>query len=508
MTPARPQRRLLAAIFTTALVLRLLRAGARWHEDAWLYSVYPAEVVDLVRTGAWHRVPFTFTGLHPPAWPVWHSVLELADPRPVWWLLGSVGWSVAAVWLVARRSVVAGLLLATAPVAVHYSAEVNQYPLLLCALAGLWTCEAPAEARVHRGVVLWGGLAAWTHLLGGVAAMVAAATLPRRQRSRTVGALAVCGVPLLPGVWAAMGGEGTFGQPGLEPSLVWSDAVGRFGGLGLVVVAAAAVSARASPRLAAGVVAAVGTLLVMVLLRIAAPHQFPYWLTVMPPMVLLAARAERLRWLLVAVAMAQGAWQLGFDGQRVGTVLQDVRAQERAVDVAIQRLETPWSCPTHKLEPDCSGDALVLLRPPGRNDDDKTRTSAVLWRVLPTWRAPRVALPGIPLSSSEYRAGQPRLVSMPHGRFVVYVHDHPRDRLSRVVSDHARAHIVVSEVGAHSDFLAEVAERTGATFAAVGTDWLWSSSPTTGAQPPGSGGRGPAGSPESRLPPTLDRLRP
>ena len=446
-----------------AVVLRILRGIVRWHEDAWLYSVYPAETLDLLRSGAVLQVPFTFTGLHPPAWPVLHSLTELLDPRPLWWLVESTLLSTIAVWLVARRSPVAGLLLATAPVAVHYSAEVNQYALLTCALAGLWATRTDPTTPTSRGVVAWGLLAAWTHILGAIAATIAAISLPPPQRKRTTTYLALGMAPLAIGILQAAGDTGTFTQPPFTANLVLSDLFSRFGALGLVLPPLAAFGAKRSPRLALATLTATATIAAFVALRVAAPHQFPYLLTVLPPLVLLAASVPWAARILVPVALLQGTWQAAFDLQRLHHIHTDLHTAARAVDTAFDQLHTPWTCPTTTLDPSCSGDALVLLRPPGRNDDDKTRFSPVLWRIPPWWSAPRIVLPQVPLRSSDHRYGQPRLVTTPRGRFAVYVHDQPRPTLADLPSLHARALLVVSDTGAHSDFLRQTERHTGTT---------------------------------------------
>ena len=89
----------------------------------------------------------------------------------------------------------------------------------------------------------------------------------------------------------------------------------------------------------------------------------------------------------------------------------------------------------------------MLLRLPGQNDDDKTRFSAELWRIRPWWPAARVLPPtatGERFDWGDHRNGQPRLVSFPHGDFVVYVHDQVRPSLAHIGAQHAQAWLVVS----------------------------------------------------------------
>jgi hypothetical protein len=458
-----------------AVLLRAPRVAARWHEDAWLYSAYPAEVRHALQSGDLVGLLTTFTGLHPPAWPVLHSLTEWLSPRPLWWLLESGLLSVGAVVLLARRSPLAGLVLATAPVAVHYSVEVNQYALLTFALAGLWSTDARAGDGVHRSLVAWGWLAGWTHLLGAFAALLAVLTLPASQRWRSLVALLVGFLPLAPGVLLALSADSTFTQPPLEAALVLSDLLGRFGGLGLLLPVLALVSASKAPRLAVGWLGASAVWVGFVGLRVAAPHQFPYLLTVLPPLALAVAHLPRAWRFVVPLAVLQSGWQLAFDGMRGNALYTDISAADRSVDHALAALQAPWTCPGLTLDPTCSGDALVLLRPPGRNDDDKTRTSAVLWRIKPWWSAPAIHLPQLPPGSPDHRYGQPRLVSLPQGRFAVYVHDHVRPTLVEPFEQHARALLVVSDVGPESSVLQDAAKLLQQPPQKVGQDYLFES---------------------------------
>ncbi len=455
-----------------ALLMRVPRGLARWHEDAWRYSVYPSQVLHKLQSGLLQELPFTFTGLHPPAWPLLHAVTELASPRPMWWLVESIVLSTGAVVLLARRSVLAALVLATAPVAVHYSAEVNQYALLTFALAGLWSTSTESAARVHRPVVAWGLLAGWTHILGAVAAALAVGTLPRRQRSMSLLVLSVGLLPLLPGVWAAADEASTFLQPSLEPWLIVTDLVGRFGVFGLLLPVLGGRMIRREPRLAVGVVGGAVVLGGFVVARVAAPHQFPYLLTLLPPLALLAVRAPTARRVLLPLVVVQAGWQLVFDGVRLQAIASDLRAPPRAIDVALDALEEPWTCPDLILDSDCAGDALVLLRPPGRNDDDKTRTSSVLWRIRPWWAAPRIQLPQVDAGAPEHRYGQPRLVSTPRGPFAVYVHDQVRPTLRDVFEQHPSVWLVISGVGPGASMLEEASKLGERPAQAIGPDHL------------------------------------
>lgn len=453
-------------MLAAAFVLRALRVVTRWHEDAWLYAAYPSDTVDALARG---QLPTAFTGLHPPAWPLLHALSELLLPVPLLWLSSSALLSLGAVVLLARRSVLSAAVLATAPVAVHYAAEVNQYALLTFALAGLWSRPPPRDtAHIDLRLVAWGALAGWTHILGAIAALLALVTLPHRSRLRTTALLALALSPLAVGVFTAAAQSSTFSQPPLRPTLIAQDWLARFGVGGLLLTALLLRPARDEHTTA--VVGSSLFIVIFIALGVAAPHQFPYWLVPLPALALLASSA---RWphVLVGLCVLQAAWQLAFDSMRVQAILADLSRADRAVDVALSELSEPWTC-SGAPTPSCSGDALVLLRPPGRNDDDKTRTSSVLWRIEP-WRfAPRVwPTPGF--DWADHRLGQPRLVHRSTGLHVVYVHDHLRPSLARLTEAHHRVWLVVSEPGQHAEYTRQLDDLLQGTASPIGADRLY-----------------------------------
>ena len=66
-----------------AVLLRAPHALVRWEETAWRYAGYPAETLALLRAGDVGGLAGTFTGLHPPLWPLLHSALEVWAPVPL-----------------------------------------------------------------------------------------------------------------------------------------------------------------------------------------------------------------------------------------------------------------------------------------------------------------------------------------------------------------------------------------------------------------------------------------
>ena len=448
-----------------AALLRTAHGLARWEETAWRYAGYPAETLEALAAGAFGRLAGTFTGLHPPLWPLLHSLSEIWAPVPLLWLGAGVLCSVGAVALTAAENPKAGLLLAASPIQVHYCAEVNQYPLAVLWVALAWLL---AGRRRPIGLGLAVALAGWTHLLAGVVALLAVLRLSRRQ-ALLAGVVAVLLlVPLAVPVLGVLGDDATFRQPAFSATLVAADWRARFGLAGAGVLGLAALGARHRPRMAIGIGCGAVVFCGLVAARIAAPHQFPYASLFGPPLALLAAaglpalgrKATPALGLLVA-ALAVGG--LRVDGAALFALAD---AGPRGIDVALAELERPWTCLDTPAR-SCSGDALVLLSPPGINDDDKRQHSATLWRLRPWWPMPRVVPPG--LDWTDHRSGHPRRV----GGHVVYVLDHPRDTVPRLLEAHERVWLVVYDQGQKRSHTTDLTAALGVAPDAVGTDWLY-----------------------------------
>lgn len=454
-------RRDLALVLGLALVLRLLRVPARWCANTWLYSAYPADTVELLRAGELGQALTTFTGLHPPGWPLLHAASELFAPIPLLWLLLSVLCSFGAVVLIARRDALAGLLLATSPVQLAYAAEVNDYPLSVLVVAALLA----GGPRLRLVATL---LAPWTHALAALAAALVALTLPRRRAALHLGLLALSALPLLPGGLALLADPGSATQPPFKAGLVFHDVLDRFGLLWLGLLPAVLVGAQRARWLLLPLLGLVAALLALTAAGIAAPHQFPYWLFVGLPLALLAGHGARgsrpLTGLTAAVALTHGILA-GWAGLQQLVALE--RDPTRAVDAALAELDRPWSC---REEPsrDCSGDALYLLVPRTVDDDDKRRLTPSLWRLAP-WRAMPAVRPYADLDWGDYRHGQPRLVD----GHVIYLEDHVRQPLLQARAAHARLWLVVEEAHLDGRVARALAELIGEEPLVVGPDLLW-----------------------------------
>jgi len=441
-----------------ALGLRLVRALCRWDEVSWLYAAYPSATVQSVADGQIGQALVTWVGLHPPAFALLHTAQELVLPVPLLFLLTSVAASLGAVWLLARRAPMAGLVLATSPLQLHYAAEINDYPLVVLLVAGAWAARARAQERGR-----WGALAvvltaaAWTHPLAAAAALLALPGLPLAVAARVLGVAAFCAVPLLPPAYAALMEPGTYRQPPFELGLVFADFRDRFGLIGFLWAVPAAWAARRQPALAGALLGSLALIALLVGLGIAAPHQFPYFLVLGPPLALLVARAvsDRPPQMVGAVALAllQGGVVLSHDLTRLRDMAVDVQAGGRAID--------------HALAEAGPEDALYLLSVAGINDDDKRATSAVLWR-LPPWRSMPIVLRA-GLDPADHRQGQPRRVD---GR-IVYLSDHVYPAIQDAVAAHEVLWVVVSQPGRRAEYTTELAALLGSQPERIGPDHLY-----------------------------------
>lgn len=460
----------LALIVGVAGVLRLARAAARWEEWAWRYSAYPGPTADALAAGDLATALTRWTGLHPPLWPLLHASSELLLPVPALWLLAGASLGTIGVALVARRRPLAGLLLAVSPIALHYTAEVNDYPLLFCLVCVTWVLRDDVSAqRRHWGwLALAGAAAGWTHALGGLAAVVAALTLDRRIATRVLGVMSFAAAPLIPGVMNVLTEGGGTAQPPFKPELVLPDLLVRFGPGALILAPLAWGGIRQARAEAAGLLVPGVALIGLVSAGIAAPHQFPYLLVLVVPGALLAAagaRAGPTRGILLITVTAHGLWAGARALADLGAVAADPR--ERAIDAALQSYGPGWTCrPEAPPTRACAGDALVLIAGGGGNDDDKRRISPVLWRLRPWQRMPRLTtLPG---AWEDHRRGHPRLVQ---GR-AVYVLDHVRPQLTDVLDLHPSTTLVLYGDGPRQRFLDQLERITGHRAEPRGPDHL------------------------------------
>ena len=395
-------RRKLLAVVLVALALRLVRAGLRWDEICLAYAAYQQPWPE--------QGLMTFFGLHPPGYSL---VFWLLPSSPAAWLGFSALCGVAAVWLVGRiGGWAAAAFLAVDPLQLAYAAEVNNYPLLVLCIA------AALHEHHHKrwwGLALVGVAAGWTHLLGGFAVGLVALTGFRRPRE-TAATLAVMALGCLPVVVVASGlagGEGTYGQGGLDVAALVQGLWDKAGWWLLTWPLALALA----PRRAGLVLAMGAAVLGVMLLGIAASHQQPYWLVLGPPMALMFSHTSGARgWLSKGVPVLGLLLVVPAEFNAVKELRRNLD-RERAIDVALV-VSSP-------------GDALWLLKPALKVDDDKTAWSDVFWRFSP-W-SPMPEWTG-DFEYVDYRYGQPRLIE---GRVV----HGSTDLAPEVVPEVVRAHL-------------------------------------------------------------------
>jgi hypothetical protein len=441
------------ATLLVAALLRVLRIPLRWDEWTWHYGAYDARTWEALEQGRIGEALTTFSGLHPPLYPLLHSLQELWFPAPGVLLLASALFSLAAVFFVCRLHPVAGLLLATAPIQVAYAAEANNYPLLCGVLGGVFW----ARERAATGSTAWlgalGALAVWTHFLAGGVAVLACWTLPRPKRWKPLAWIGLAAVPLVLPALALVTEPGTFRQPPVRLGLMGAAFLDRFGPLALLLLPLAWRGVRREPHLAYIWGGTLLTIWGLQLFGIAAPHQFPYYLALgVPGALLVAAGIEKPLHtrLVVAVALAQGA-MLGVQNGAAWRALST--EGPRAIDTALAEAQP--------------GDGIYLLAPPRVEDDDKRATSAVLQRISP-WQ-PLPAADPYEFDFLDHRHGQPRQL----GEITVYVNDHVRPELSLARNAHKTLFLMVYDHRQDPRYTSDLAASLGQAPEGVGPDLLW-----------------------------------
>ncbi len=419
-------------LFLLAAVLRCGRALLRWEEVSLAYSAYQAPLVKAL--GDPGLLIDSWVGLHPPLYGLCYAIMERTAPLPLLFLGFSALCSFLAVFFVYRAArmmegPVAALcalgLAATAPVALHYAAEINNYPLLLALVSALlW---AWARYRSGRGgwlpVALLGVAAGWTHLLGGMVGGVVVLGVLWRHRGDGIKAFVLLALGCAPVVAGALDlaiNADTYGQPELHLDLSVRDWRERFGWLCLPAAAMAIPALRRAPLLAVSWVGLLGSIAAMVALGVAAPHQFPYWSVLMPAgAVLVGVAAARVPGLWIGVAslvVLQGWLALRAEHHDLSRIWNDQR-RARAVDLALAEAR--------------AGDGLWMISPALEPDDDKRAISPALWRLRP-WRAMPMVEP-FAMEYTDYRYGQPRSYE---GLTVYSFTDYWPDRMDAILKHH------------------------------------------------------------------------
>ncbi|MEE2751472.1 MAG: hypothetical protein VX519_08570 [Myxococcota bacterium] len=437
-------------------MLRMVRVPLRWDEWTWQYLAYDARTWEALTSGRLLEALTTFSGLHPPLFPLLHSAQELALPIPGLVLLASACASIGAVVIAYRLHPIAWVLVATSPLQVAYAAEANNYPLATLAIAIIFL----AHERVKSGgSPLWLGAAAllgfWTHLLAGWVGLVAASSLGKRTSAWVLGVLVLGTSVLWEPTLALITEPGTWRQPPVRPWLMAKEYLVRFGPGALLLAPLALRGARTHKDIAWIWASTLMLIWVLQAAGIAAPHQFPYYLALGVPWAMLVAagaQSKRAHQSIAAIVTLHTLWLLWLHGSTALGMLQD-SGQTRAIDVALQEAK--------------AGDGLYLLAPPLVEDDDKSAHSEVLQRISP-WQPLPTAHPS-PFDYLDHRHGQPRDL---HG-ITVYVNDHPRDVLNLAISAHGTLFLVVYDHREDPRYTTELTERIGSSPERIEEDLIW-----------------------------------
>ena len=388
------------AITGLAVGLTVTRLPFRWNQIALAYASYFREYRRVIDLEGWTAAFTTFVGIHPPAYSLLFLTMMESSPR-TWFLISGL-FSVSAVALLfatgrqadprLRVAAAAGLLLASSPHRLAYALEPNNYPLLLLVTAGsMFAFARWIRGRGGAGALLYVTvLGLWTHALFvtvPVAQALAVARDPTRRRWAAGGlgvAFLLCS-PLLPGVLDAAG-SGMNDTPPLGDvgRALFVTLPARFGGpfpaWGVLALAVAGAFVRAPSEGAAptgwpaeGVLTRSwllqillgGAVLALALVRgTAATWQFPYYLLLLAPVFLLAARPLRgpplVRGLAAvgigAILVGNLTWTMA-ESRRARSAWRGAHLTHALVDRAVQH----WT----------PGSSLVAIHFPDYSDDDK-----------------------------------------------------------------------------------------------------------------------------------------
>ncbi len=475
----------LLLILVLAAALQGSRLPFRWNPVALAYAAYFHEFRHVISLNGSGAAFTTFVGLHPPAYSLFFLWMMERSAPAACWLASSGLFSVAAiplVWMTARlgsddetapwpsilgSASIAALVLAISPHRNAYGLEVNNYPLLIAVTTAQLLCFArmmrPEKisresarsllARPGGDEIAWmlvTALSIWTHLLSVAlpcSQLLLLGLLPEARRhvvrltALATGTAVLC-LPLVPGVLAGMGSDPINTAPGLSGALSAAllDFPGRYGSeAGANLLAALIVLGAANvlrlPRghrlvplswLAHGLVA--GTLVVgLVAGGMAAAHQFPYYLVLLPTGALLVPRALHsaqpiaLRSLIIAIcalALSLHALPLGSDALRGRAAWTSASSDRGLIELATRSWE--------------ENSSLLLHGFPQTMDDDKDALDAA-FSFIPLNERITFAQPDVEkLVPGDPNWGQPLLFE--NNRWLYTFTDFKQDRVNAITN--------------------------------------------------------------------------
>jgi hypothetical protein len=436
----------LLAILAIAAWLRWGRLELRFNQITFAYAAYFEPYLAAWQAHDVRRLLTTFIGLHPPLYSAMHAALYTVWGAPAGFHLLSGALSVTAVWvtfLLGRSAyghtagLAAAALLAVSTYHLHYGLEVNNYPLLvltsaLSQRAFLRALERPGR----RETCLWALTAAaalYTHALAALLVALNALAFLAVHRGRHLkpllaasGSILLICLPLAAPVIELTRRGSTYHNEALAWGALWTLVVRgmsfRFGPpalVGLLMLAAGIGLVRGLRRPAerpASLALGLSLLAAPIILGlsragIAAAHQYPYYLLVLPSFLVLAARgftsgrsappalapvpALRLTAGPLALTLAVTAgWEMA-------------RAEQLEADRAVARFSGQAHAVKVALIEARAGDVLWLIAPALYPDDDKRAVDPV-YQALPAWSTCRYHQPrDLRFEFVDYSYGQP-----------------------------------------------------------------------------------------------------
>jgi len=241
----------LGLILLLAALLRWSRLDLRFNQITFAYGAYYEPYLRALDQGLSSGLS-TFVGLHPPFYSALYVLIYSLWGAPAGYHLFSGLLSVAAVAATyglantsfgRKTGLLAAVFLAVSIYHLHYSLEINNYPLLVLTVAlSQWACMAALRSSGPEGLSRW-ILAAvacvYTHVLGGalvatqLLSLLLLAPWPRKHIVRASMVLLVLCGPLLVTALHLSARQSTYHNSQLTWSALWTQVaepmLGRFG---------------------------------------------------------------------------------------------------------------------------------------------------------------------------------------------------------------------------------------------------------------------------------------